>query len=282
VNSAGSALLFSTFLGGSGIDVAAHVALDSSDNVYVAGSTFSMDFTTANAAQSDFAGGTADTFIAATDATGSRWIYSTYLGGDGTESIGSLAADAGGNVYVVGITFSANFPTVHALQSNYGGGGDAFATKLSAGGQAIVYSTYLGGSQYDVAHGIKLDSDCAAYIAGETFSPDFPTTAGAFQSTREDVANAFILKIADLCPKIADVRIDGKTLYVSGSDFDDGTVILIDGKAQKTSRSSQTLLASKKAAKKIAPGQRVMVQARSANRAVSNVLAYTRPASNNR
>ncbi len=122
-------------------------------------------------------------------------VYSTYLGGSGEDTGGTIAVDASGNAYVAGTTASANFPTTAgAFQTTFGGGtcgtstaptpcSDVFVTKLNATGSALIYSTYLGGNNTDLGRGIVVDSSGNAYVTGGTRSANFPTTAGAFQTT---------------------------------------------------------------------------------------------------
>jgi hypothetical protein len=111
-------------------------------------------------------------------------VYSTYLGGSGGAEGYGIAIDAFGDAYVTGITTSINFPTTAgAFQTTLGGYGDAFITKLNPAGSALVYSTYLGGSGSDEGYGIAIDASGSAYLTGLTFSINFPTTAGAFQTT---------------------------------------------------------------------------------------------------
>src|SRR5207244_6269799 len=117
--------------------------------------------------------------------TGSGLVCCTYLGGSGAEQGHGIAVDTSGYAYVTGFTASTNFPTTTgAFQSTFGGGGeDAFVTKLNATGSALVYSTYLGGSGDDTGFGIAADVSRNAYVTGITSSSNFPTTAGAFQTT---------------------------------------------------------------------------------------------------
>jgi hypothetical protein len=200
LNPAGAALVYSTYLGGSGVDVGFGIALDGAGNAYVTGETNSIDFpATAGAFQTTF-GGVLDAFVTKLNPTGSALVYSTYLGGNDTDQGLGIAVDAGGNAYVLGSTSSTNFPTTAgAPQPTFGGVLDASVTKLNPAGSALVYSTYLGGSSDDFPGGIALDAAGNAYVTGYTLSPDFPTTAGAFQTTPSGpgFVNAFVAKLVD-------------------------------------------------------------------------------------
>src|SRR5204862_532704 len=151
----GSALVYSTYLGGSGLDAGVGIALDAAGSAYVTGVSFSTDFpTTARAFQTTFGGpvcgGCAyNAFVTKLNPTGSALVYSTYLGGSGGDAGVGIAVDALGNAYVTGVTLSADFATTPgAIQTTFGGGGgpfpggDAFVTKLNPTGSALVYSTY--------------------------------------------------------------------------------------------------------------------------------------------
>jgi len=201
LNPTGSALLYSTYLGGSGYEQAFGIAVDTLGNAYVTGETGSIDFpTTVGAFQTAF-GGNSDAFVTKLNATGSALLYSTYLGGgSGYEQAFGIAVDTLGNAYVSGSTTSTNFPTtLGAFQTTFGGGLiDAFATKLNATGSALLYSTYLGGSGIDEGLGIALDTLGNAYVTGLTFSTNFPTTPGAFQTAFGGVEDAFVVKLADI------------------------------------------------------------------------------------
>ncbi len=206
LNAVGSALVYSTFLGGSGSDVGKSIAVDASGTAYVAGGTTSSNFpTTSGAFQTTFGGGGSDAFVTKLNAAGSALVYSTYLGGSGREPYnGTVAVDASGNAYVTGSTESTNFPTTPGafqttLHGSFACGAvpcpDAFVTKLNAAGSALVYSTYLGGESEDDGFGIALDASGNAYVAGLTFSSDFPTTPDAFQTSNPGSAAAFISKL---------------------------------------------------------------------------------------
>jgi Bacterial Ig-like domain (group 3)/Beta-propeller repeat len=180
INAAGSALVYSTYLGGSAIDFGSAIAVDSAGNAYVTGNTYSTDFpVTPGAFQTVCNGGSncateSDAFVTKLNATGSALVYSTYLGGRDSDSGFGIAVDHAGDAYVTGLTSSTDFPTKGPLQPTSGGGVDAFVTKLNATGSALVYSTYLGGSGGDASTGIALDSAGNAYIVGNTCSTDFP------------------------------------------------------------------------------------------------------------
>ena len=157
LNAAGSALLYSTYLGGNGADQGAGIAVDSAGNAYVAGSTSSTDFLMVNPIQSANGGGGSDAFVTKINAAGSALLYSTYLGGSGGRvtfpfgDIGyGIAVDSAGNAYVTGYTSSTNVPTANAIQALIAGTScengatpclDAFVTKLDAAGSALLYST---------------------------------------------------------------------------------------------------------------------------------------------
>ena len=193
LNRSGSALVYSTYLGGSSTDYGPGIAVDLAGNAYLTGITGSSDFpTTAGAFQTTFGGGF-NAYVSKLSSSGSALVYSPYLAGrNGTDGGGGIALDSAGNAYVTGSTDSSDFPTTAgALQTTYGGGNDAFVSKLNSSGSALVYSTYLGGSNFDYGSGIALDAAGNAYVTGVTQSSNFPTTAGAFQTTLRG-SNAFV------------------------------------------------------------------------------------------
>ena len=178
-------LEYSTYLGGTGDDSSNNIAVDSSGNAYLTGFTNSIDFpVTPGAFQTVYGGGIFDTYVTKLNPTGTAPVYSTYLGGTDDDEGSGIAVDSAGNAYLTGITDSLNFPvTPGAFQTLYGGGiFDAYVTKLNPTGTALVYSTYLGGTDDDEGFGIALDSAGNAYLTGVTSSTDFPVTAGAFQT----------------------------------------------------------------------------------------------------
>jgi hypothetical protein len=244
LNATGTAVLYTTYLGGSGVDRGTAIAVDSAGNAYVTGFTDSLNFpTTAGAVQSTHGSdsGNRDAFVAKLNATGTALAYGTYLGGNKYDEGLGIAVDGSGNAYVTGDTQSTDFRTTagalktvnpstngassafvakinatgtalqystylggsntgasgnsiavdaagNAFQTVFGGGQvgnpDGFVAKLNATGSALTYATYLGGNSLDVADGIAIDSSGNAYVTGFTFSVNFPTTAGAFQTAR--------------------------------------------------------------------------------------------------
>ncbi len=193
----GGALVYSSYLGGTGFDFGADIALDGAGSAYLTGHTGSTDFpTTAGAFDTTLNGDIGwDAFVTKLSASGAALLYSSYLGGSGSEQGHGIAVDGAGSAYLTGGTSSTDFPTTAgAFDTTYNNGGDAFVTKLDATGGALGYSTYLGGSGWDQSEGIAVDGAGSAYLTGLTNSADFPTTAGAFDTTYNAGA-AFVTKL---------------------------------------------------------------------------------------
>lgn len=188
----GSSLLYATYIGGSGDDRAAGIAVDASGFAYVVGATGSSNFPLASAARSSFVGGK-EAFALKLNAAGSALAYSTYLGGSNVDSATAVAVDAAGYAYVAGDTYSADFGVTSPVQAAFGGRVDAFATKLNAGG-AISFSTFLGGTLDEHAGGIATDGTGIVYVGGGTLSPNFPVVA-AIQAIHAGGQDAFVTKI---------------------------------------------------------------------------------------
>jgi hypothetical protein len=198
LDSTGTSLTYSTYLGGSSGNLASGIALDSSNNAYVTGITISSDFPTTSGVVQTGAGGADDGFVTEVKADGSAWVYSTYLGGSGTDDALGIAVDPSGEAYVIGSTNSTNFPTANAAQKALGGSSatNVFVTKLNAGATALVFSTYYGGTLDDVGAGIALDSFGDAYVTGKATSSNYPVS-GAFQNSLSGSSDAFVTEFSN-------------------------------------------------------------------------------------
>jgi|HubBroStandDraft_6_1064221.scaffolds.fasta_scaffold17757_2 hypothetical protein len=216
-------LAYSTYLGGSTDDAVLDITVDSAGNAYVTGFTTSIDFPTANASQPAYGGGNADAFVTKINAAGSALVYSTYLGGSSDEVGQSIAVDSAGSVYVTGYTGSPDFPTVNPIQATNHGIHDAFVTKISPDGSALIYSTYLGGSSDDYGWGIAVDSAGNAHVTGDTPSRDFPVFK-ALQPTFHEGANFNSF--------VSEINADGSALiystYWGGSGGEGGSRVAVD------------------------------------------------------
>ncbi len=253
LNSTGTALLYSTFLGGSvgywgsvwGDDSGDGIVIDGSGNAYVMGFTRSTDFpTTAGAYDQSYNNGVPysyDVFVTKLNLAGNGindLLYSTFLGGSGTESgqgLAGIAIDGSGNVYVSGNTTSTDFPTTAgAYDQSHNGGSfnqtDGFVTKLNLAGNGIndlLYSTFLGGSGDDSAFGIAIDGSGNAYVTGSTRSTNFPTTAGAYdQSYNGGTVDGFVTKLNLAGNGINDLLY---STFLGGSLYENGLGITLDG-----------------------------------------------------
>ncbi len=220
----GSGLIFSTFLGGISIDQAWALAVDSTDNVYLTGITNSTNFPTTPGTFDPTANGGSEIFVSKMSADGSSLLYSTYLGGDTYEISRSLGVDSSGNAYITGDTQSANFPsTAGAFDTFYNGKRDAFVTKMNANGTALVYSTFLGGTDMDAGSELTIDETGRVYVTGKTHSSNYPTTPGALDSTYNETGDIFITALNET----------GSTLnfstYIGGENVDDSWGIFLDG-----------------------------------------------------
>lgn len=266
LNPTGNKLLYSTFLGGSGDDIAFAIAIDGAGNAYVAGATSSFNFpltpgggefqtilagTGGEPLKVDCPGGTCplpfwdpgDAFVAKLDPTGSQLLFSTYLGGVDDDVARAIAVDSASNVYVAGCTISANFPTTKgAYQTHYAGSdpnnqfqnfGDGFIAKLNSTGSSLIYSTYLGGYGDDCVNAIALDSSGDVYMTGMTDSTNMPVSPGAFQPSFAGYAAApynVTQNIGDAF--VAELNPSGSALvyfsYLGGSANDAGIAIALD------------------------------------------------------
>jgi len=231
-------LTYSSYLGGNQDDYAENIALDGTGNIYVSGMTRSTNFPIANAFQSSHGGGSDfwDAYITKLDPTGSTLIYSTYLGGNGDEYCYGLAVDGNGSAYISGVTWSGNLPTVNPFQSSHGGGSeDAFVTKFSPAGSALVYSTYLGGNSSERSQAMTVDTAGNAYVTGYTYSANFPTL-NPFQPAKAGTAeDAYITKFSPI-----GVLIYSSFLGGDGPEISDAVAVDSSGNAYLTGLTGST------------------------------------------
>ena len=225
----GTALIYSTYLGGLGVVVSGFtygnsgygIAVDSSGKAYVTGQTYSTTFPVNAGSFQAADGGAGDGFITKLSPDATSIVYSSYLGGSGTDLGVSVAVDASGEAVIVGTTYSSDFPTVSPLQAALGGGNDAFVAKVNSTGTALVFSTYLGGTGADQGADLALDGSGNIYLTGSTSSADFPTMSPA-QSKLGGSTNAFV----------SELKANGSALvystYLGGSSSDYGNGIAVD------------------------------------------------------
>jgi hypothetical protein len=219
LNPAGSALIYSSYMGGGGNDYATSIAIDATGSAYLAGYTDSPNLPVQAALNASPSGG-GDAFIARLNTTGTALIFGTYLGGSMSDAATHIALDASGNIFVAGYTDSYDFPvTANALQSANAGFYDAFVLELNPQGNALVYSTYLGGQNADQALGLAVSPAGVAYVTGATSSPNFPAV-NTLQA-QQGGGDAFIAAISP----------GGSSLlwstYIGGGGSDQGTAIAL-------------------------------------------------------
>lgn len=220
-------LTFASPLGGLNADRARAVAVDASGFIYVAGATASPDFITTLGAYSRTLAASNDVWVAKFNPNGSGPIYSTFIGGTGDDQALALAVDAAGAVYLTGVTQSADFPTVNAVQATPGGAGDAFALKLNPAGSALAYSTYLGGSATDAGTAVRVNVAGEAYLAGDTRSANLITatgglTTGVQPSYGGGLSDAFVMRL-----NAAGNAVLGQT-FLGRNALDSATTLALD------------------------------------------------------
>jgi hypothetical protein len=227
LNPAGSALVYSTFLGGRLNDSSSGIAIDASGSAYVTGVTSSTNFPVLNAIQGSNAGSD-DAFVTKLNAAGTAFLYSTYLGGTNGDSANDIAVDSLGQAHVTGTTFSSNFPTANAFRPSQAGGWEAFITKLNASGNGFIYSTYLGGSAVadifdfgEDGRGIKVDSAGNAYVTGTADTVDFPMVNARQSFYAGGFTEGWVGKFN---PSGSPIFIS----YIGGGGADEGDAIALD------------------------------------------------------
>ena len=210
----GDSLIYSTYLGGNKVDFGSGIALDVNGSAYVTGLTQSTNYPTLNPYQGTNQG-LQDAFVSKLSSSGNSFVYSTYLGGSNSDWGNDIVVDTARSAYVTGLTLSTNFPTLNSYQATKQGDIDAMVFKLSGTGNSLVYSTYLGGSAEDAGVAIAVDIAGAAYVAGYTYSTNFPTL-NPYQANQDSI-DVFVAKlgssvdgdgdgvndVVDNCPRIA-------------------------------------------------------------------------------
>src|SRR5215469_16442766 len=238
INAAGTALVYSSLIGGSNLDEGFGIAVDGSGNAYLSGSTSSSDFPQVNPIPGACVGtcgtGAGDAFVTKVNAAGDALVYSSLLGGSNNDSAFAVAVDASGDAYVTGPTDSVDFPQVNPIPGACLGTcgtnpfpQNAFVTKINAAGNAIVYSSYLAGSGFTEAFGIAADGAGNAYVSGVTQSADFPRVnqiTGICSGTcGTGSSDGFVTKISAQGTSVAYSSVFG------GSGFDIGFGVAVDG-----------------------------------------------------
>jgi len=235
LNPSGDGLAYATFFGGAILSI----AVDSSGAAYLTGKAYSAFPATPGAYDTTYGGGTcdkigtpcADAFVAKLNPSGTALVYATFLGGASEDYGYSIAVDSSGAAYVTGLTRSSDFPaTPGAYDTTYNEScgspilpcADAFVAKLNPSGTALVYATFLGGAKIDYGYSIAVDSSGAAYVTGSTYSSDFPTTPGAYDTTHNGLHDAFVVKLNP----------SGSTLayatFLGGDGWEEGSGIAVD------------------------------------------------------
>ncbi|MEN6532014.1 MAG: SBBP repeat-containing protein [Bryobacteraceae bacterium] len=210
LNATGTALVYSTYIGGSSDDRGLGIAVDGSGTAYLTGWTASSNFPVTTGVRQKSLGGGRDAFVARLNATGSAFVFSEFLGGISNDSGNGIVIDSSGYAYIVGDTYSTNFPVTSGYRTANAGQQDVFISKLKGDGTAFVWSTYLGGSGNDTGKAIAIDGSRNVYVTGGTDSADLPVI-NAIQSSNGGAQDAFVAKL----------NADGKTLtyatYLGGS-----------------------------------------------------------------
>ncbi len=228
------ALMYATYIGGSGDDSGFDIAVDAQGNAYVTGLTDSSGFPTTTGAFDRSLGGLMDGFVTKLNATGTALVYSTFVGGSGFEFFTAISVDDAGNAYVAGNSDSTDFPvTAGAYRTTRAGGmNDAVVFKLNAAGSALVFSTFLGGNGQDEANGLTLSKDNEVIVTGFTDSTNFPTTPGALDTTKGGRGDAFVTRLNAAGSALVSSTYLGGSLSAfttSFAGYDAGYDVKVDG-----------------------------------------------------
>lgn len=223
LNGTGAGLVYSTFLGGGGLDEGNEIALDGAGQAYIVGTTQSSDFPTSPAAFASGLNGASDAFLAKLNEPGTDLVYATYLGGSSAERGTGVALDSTGHAYVAGSTQSADFPvTAWGFDPHHDGGQDAFVVKIKPGETELDYASFFGDSGDDWAQAIRVDKMGYAYVTGSTQSPADPQNTDSGETDLVGDHDAFVIRVGELGTELAYVT------QVGGSGQDQGLDIAVD------------------------------------------------------
>jgi hypothetical protein len=221
LNSNGNGLIYSSFLGGNLNDYGKGIYIDSNNEIYISGSTFSSDFPTTASAYDQTINGANDIFVTKLNSAGTALIFSTYIGGNQSDDVAGIKIDANKNIYLAGTTSSTNFPTTSGVYDQiYNGGLDIYALKLNSSGSSLFYSTYIGGNLNDVCNSFTLDGSNNIYVCGYSESNNYPTTSGVFSTTPSNT-DVVISKISTSGGLLL-------STVIGGSAYDYGRSIHVD------------------------------------------------------
>jgi Beta-propeller repeat len=237
LDSSGTAIAYSTFIGGSAFDSGNGIAVDEKGAAYVAGFSGSLNYPTTPGSFDTSQNGGSDAFVTKLDPTGSRLEYSTYLGGAGFsfEGANGIAVDREGSAYVIGFTGSAAFPTTAgAHDTTHNGMNDVYVTKLAPSGAALVYSSFLGGTTSDTGNAVTVDGEGGAYVTGFTASANFPVTPNGHDASHNGGNDAFVTRLDS-----SGSRLVYSTL-LGGAGNDSGQGIAVDEKGKAASVTGST------------------------------------------
>ena len=217
-------LVYSTFVGTDSSDKGKAILVDNNGNAIVAGSTEDADFPTTSGAYDQTHNGDDDVFVLKLNANGSSLIFATFIGGSEGDEPGAMTQDNSGNLYLVGSTESSDFPTTSgAYDRTHNGEEDAFVVKLNSSGSALLYATYVGGSENDYGTGVAVDNNGRAVACGYTESSNFPTTNGAYDTDHNGEEDAFVLRLNPAGSNLV------YSTFLGGDDDDEAHDVMLRG-----------------------------------------------------
>jgi hypothetical protein len=219
INAAGTAIAYSTYLGGNSLDTAGAITVNQAGEAFITGDTNSTNFPTVNPIRATLSG-SVDAFLVKLSAAGNALLYGSYLGGSLAESVKGIAVDGTGAMYIAGFTTSTDLPNLLPGQA-LSGETDGFVMKLSSTGQQVLFSTYVGGSLLDYILAMAVDPNQNIYVTGRTTSTNLPQ-AGTFQAGNAGKDDAFVCKLNSAGARVY-------WTYIGGAESDSGRSIAVDG-----------------------------------------------------